>query len=254
MHSASAHRFVASLAHAALAAIVAAGLAACNPRAPGTNGDAGSAQTVPARPVRTADFGKAIAPADVHALVDWAVASGDYGDHPFAVIDKKNARIYVFSAEGRLIGASPVLVGFAHGDETIPGVGSKAIADVRPEERTTPAGRFVTAPGKNSLGDDVVWIDYDAAVAMHVVVTGVPAERRLERLASLDPAEHRISYGCVNLPAAFFHEVAAPAFATRGGIIYILPDTRRLDEVFPALAGSNGSVRAALPATPRDTG
>ena len=82
----------------------------------------------------------------------------------------------------------------------------------------------------------MVWIDYDAAVSMHVVITGTPGEQRLERLASPDPARHRISWGCVNLPAAFFHEVVQPSFAGRGGIVYILPDTRPLAEVFPALA------------------
>jgi hypothetical protein len=223
--------------------VLVAVLGACDPpQPPATVAEPATAQE---RPGRTADFGAAAAPADVRTLVNLVVAADDHGGRPFAAIDKKNARIYVFSAEGRLIDSAPVLVGLAPGDATVPGIGSKAIADVQPEERTTPAGRFVTMPGKNSLGDRVVWIDYDAAVAMHVVVTGVAAERRLERLASPDPAQHRISYGCINLPAAFFEKVAAPAFATRGGIIYILPDTRRLDEVFPALTATTTDAKAA---------
>ena len=40
-----------------------------------------------------------------------------------------------------------------------------------PEERTTPAGRFVAERGQNLRGEDVVWIDYDAAVLMHRVIT-----------------------------------------------------------------------------------
>ncbi|MDQ2733624.1 MAG: hypothetical protein M3Y55_01245 [Pseudomonadota bacterium] len=38
------------------------------------------------------------------------------------------------------------------------------------------------------------------------------------------------------MPTAFFNEVAAPHFAQRGGIVYILPDTRALGAVFPGLA------------------
>jgi hypothetical protein len=70
---------------------------------------------------------------------------------------------------------------------------------------------------------------------MHVVINDTPSERRLERLASDDPAERRISWGCVNLPPAFFAEVVRPAFATRGGIVYVLPETRPLESTFPRL-------------------
>ena len=34
----------------------------------------------------------------------------------FFVIDKRNARLYVFDRNGRLQGAAPVLLGLAHGD------------------------------------------------------------------------------------------------------------------------------------------
>ena len=172
----------------------------------------------------------------MHTLVDWVVESGDHGGRPFAAIDKLTAQVYVFSAAGRLLGASPVLVGFAPGDETVPGIGSKAIADIRPEERTTPAGRFVTVPGRNAEGKPVVWIDYDAAVSMHAVINDTPSERRLERLASPDPAEHRISWGCVNVPTVFFTDVVLPALKERGGIVYVLPDTKPLERFFPAAA------------------
>ncbi|HZV93269.1 MAG TPA: hypothetical protein VFF72_08625, partial [Caldimonas sp.] len=127
------------------------------------------------------------------------------------------------------------------------------IADIRPAERTTAAGRFVTVPGHDTKGHRVVWIDYAAGLSMHTVVTDVPAERRLQRMASADPAEHRISYGCVNLPARFFEDVAAPAFAKGRGVIYILPDTRRLEDVFPGLAGSTVARRPAAALLARAT-
>ncbi len=189
-------------------------------------------------PQRRADFGTAVAGVDARRLADWVVASADHGSRAFALVDKTQARLYVFAPNGRLVGESPVLLGLARGDDSAPGIGDKPIAQVRPEERTTPAGRFVTEPGKNLGGEDVIWVDYDAAVSMHSVRANVKSERRLERLESPDPAEHRISYGCINVPAAFYDSVAWPSFAEGGGMIYVLPETRPLVEVFPALRGN----------------
>ena len=52
-------------------------------------------------------FAHAAGPSDVpvvdaHALARTAVASGDNQGRPFAVVDKKNARLHVFGADGRL--------------------------------------------------------------------------------------------------------------------------------------------------------
>jgi len=187
-----------------------------------------------------ADFGTEHASADVRRLADWVVASRDHAERPFALVDKVQATLYVFAPTGRLIGASPILLGLARGDDSVHGVGDKPIAAVRPEERTTPAGRFVAEPGENLGGENVIWVDYDAAVSMHSVRANVKSERRLERLESPDPAEHRISYGCINVPAAFFASVAWPSLGASGGVIYVLPETRQLADVFPALrdAGS----------------
>lgn len=172
---------------------------------------------------------------DTAALVRRVLATRDHGGRTFAVIDKREAQLHVFAADGAAIGSAPVLLGHAIGDDSVPGIGTKAIADIRPEERTTPAGRFATAPGRNADGHSVVWLDYDEGLSMHVVIRGEKGERRLQRLASDDPAEHRISWGCVNLPAAFFRDVVKPAFAEAGGIVYVLPETRPLATAFPAL-------------------
>ena len=185
-----------------------------------------------------ADFGTLVPGADVRRVADWVVASADNGRRPFALVDKRQAIVYVFEPGGRLIAHSTVLLGLARGDDSEPGIGDKPIAAIRPDERTTPAGRFDAQPGKNLGGDNVIWVDYDAAVSMHAVRPIVASERRLQRLESPDPAEHRISYGCINLPKAFFASVAWPQFSAAGGMIYVLPETRSLSEVFPALRGT----------------
>ena len=72
-------------------------------------------------------------------------------------------------------------------------------------------------------------------IAMHTIVTNVPAEERERRMASPDPGEHRISYGCINFPPSFFADVVAPALARRGSVVHVLPDTRSLADVFASL-------------------
>jgi hypothetical protein len=79
----------------------------------------------------------------------------------------------------------------------------------------------------------VLWVDYADEIALHPVVTSHPKERRLQRLRSSAPEDHRITYGCINVPAAFYRDVVTKAFAGGDGVVYILPDTRPLEEVFP---------------------
>jgi hypothetical protein len=63
-------------------------------------------------------------------------------------------------------------------------------------------------------------------VSMHRVRPVDPAERRLERLASNDPTQRRISYGCINVPVAFFESVIVPLLGKQRGVVYVLPETR----------------------------
>lgn len=170
---------------------------------------------------------------DAQRLVRWAVASADHQGMPFAVIDKPAATIHVFGPGGDHAGSAPVLLGSALGDHSAPGIGQKPLSQVRPHERTTPAGRFVSEPGSNLQGHDIVWIDYEAAVSLHRV-RGAPAERRVQRLASPVLAERRISNGCVNAPTAFYNRHIAPWLGREAGVVYVLPDSEPFAAFFPA--------------------
>lgn len=193
-------------------------------------------------PQRQLDLaGETLSP-DALRLASWVVAVSDNGTRPFVVLDKLAARVVVFDAGGRLLGASPALLGYARGDDTVPGIGDRPIEDVRPEERTTPAGRFVASLGRNTLGEDVVWVDYDAAVSMHRVRLINPSERRARRLASATPDDNRISYGCVNLPVEFFDQVLWPTMRSQPGIVYVLPEHKALEQVFPGLTAPRPAV------------
>lgn len=181
------------------------------------------------------DPGKVAASPQARKLARWVVESGDNRGLPFAIIDKKNARVLVMNADGQTQGSSPVLLGLARGDHSVPGIGERKMADIRPDERTTPAGRFLAEHGRNAQGEDIVWVDYDAAVSMHRVRANNKVERRLERLASPTAADNRISYGCINVPAAFYDRVIVPTFHSHHAVVYVLPDVKPLAEVFTAL-------------------
>ena len=117
---------------------------------------------------------------------------------------------------------------------------------VLPEERTTPAGRFVGELGRNAHSEDVVWVDYDAAVSIHRVLTANPTERRLERLATPAVDDNRISYGCINVPVDFYEAKVRPVFAGRPAVIYILPEERSPSDVFALhRAAASGRMQTA---------
>ncbi|MBB1059771.1 hypothetical protein H4F98_04210 [Lysobacter spongiae] len=170
-------------------------------------------------------------------LAGWVVATRDTEGYPFAIMDKAAAQILVFGGDGRLIGAAPGLFGSAVGDHSAPGVAGLALREIPGRDRTTPAGRYVGGFGPSIDAGRVLWVDYDSAVSMHPTATGVPAEKRPERLASPTPDDNRITHGCINVEPGFYEHIVSPTFA-RGGVFYILPDKDSLAETFPEFAES----------------
>ena len=191
---------------------------------------------------RRADFGQQAPSSHAQEVADRVLQSADNQNLPFMVIDKLQARVYVFHADGRLRGATPALLGLAIGDHTVPGIGQRKLSSIRPDERTTPAGRFVASLDKDIHGVEVLWVDYDSSLSLHRVVPGTPKERRAQRLASPMPSERRITYGCINVPVRFYDEVVSPAFKGTYGVVYLLPETRPIREVFGFFADAD-SVR-----------
>jgi hypothetical protein len=172
-------------------------------------------------------------PEIVTRMAEWVIGSGDHSGLPFVIIDKVAARIFVYRADGQLRSAAPALLGFARGDNSAPGVGDREMSSIRPIDRTTPAGRFVASFGSASGQRKVLWVDYSTAISLHPVVTAHPKERRPQRLQSATPRDNRITYGCINVSAAFYEKVVRPTLKG-GGIVYILPEKKPLTEVFPA--------------------
>jgi hypothetical protein len=178
---------------------------------------------------------EAALPAAVQAAAIEVVQRGWNARGAFVVIDKRAAHLWLFGPEGSLrsVHDTPVLLGSAIGDDSAPGVGELPLWRIPPAWRTTPAGVFRAEHGRNLDGERVVWVDYDAAVSLHRVRAVNPAQRRLERLASPTPDDNRISYGCINVPAAFHDTVLAPALAAqRRPLIVVLPETRPATTLF----------------------
>lgn len=199
--------------------------------------------TAPQKPGPLADFGKTSAAPDVVHVANWVSYTHNAGRKSFVIIDKKQARMYVFDPQGKLRSSSTVLVGKAIGDQLVP-VGNTPISQLKESDKTTPAGRFLAAPGKDNHHADIIWIDYRNSLSIHRTASVSASERRGERMASDDPQEHRISNGCVNVPAGFYNGVLRPTVLKYGAYVYVLPETKAPQQVF----GSYDVPGAAKPA------
>jgi hypothetical protein len=179
-----------------------------------------------------ADFAGAPASSDARQIADWVIATGDNRSLPFVIVDKKATEVFVFDGHGRLSGASSALLGLARGDDSAPGVGDRKLSDIRPDERTTPAGRFVASLGYGLGKQDILWVDYKTALALHRVLAADSREHRLQRLAAPSARDHRITFGCINVPVSFYDRIVQPAFTGTSGVVYILPETKTIADVF----------------------
>ena len=171
----------------------------------------------------------------VAGLHAWIVHTHDHQGLPFALIDKRQAHLWIYDRQGALVEHAPVLLGSAVGDRSVPGIGERPLAQILPHERTTPAGRFFLEAGHNATGENVFWLDYDAAVSLHRVRPGGRNDRRLQRLSTATPADNRISYGCVNVPIAIYNRSIHALFGAHGGYAYVLPEVQSVQQTFPFL-------------------
>ncbi|MDO7833929.1 hypothetical protein Q4610_02615 [Sphingobium sp. HBC34] len=167
-------------------------------------------------------------------VADWIAASGDNHGLPYIIIDKQGAGAFLFDAKGKPLADAPTLVGIALGDDATPGIGAKSLAEIGPAEKTTPAGRFLAKFGVAAGRQKVLWVDYTTSVALHTIPPGNPKEKRRERMLSPAIDDNRITFGCINVPRLFYAKLA-PLFRRKGGYVYVTPDSKPIEEVFPRL-------------------
>lgn len=182
------------------------------------------------------DFGVHRVSADARLVAERVLELADHGGRPFAIVDKTDARIYVFDGIGRLSGASAALLGQTRGDHSSPEVGAHTEAGRVPvHERTTPSGRFVSEPGLNPDGEHLIWVDFSVALAIHRLRPGSVQLQREARLASSTPEDNRVSLGCVVVPPEFYDDVVRPALGRKQGVVYVLPEESSAKEMFDSL-------------------
>lgn len=191
---------------------------------------------------------------DARKIADWAVHTGDHKGLPFIIVDKLYAKAYAFDPSGRLISATPVLIGMGVGDTFPAGVLDMNMHQTLPSQRITPAGRFFAEEDRNLKGQPVLWVDYDAGIAIHKLSPKKTAQRRHERMASPYPADHRITFGCINVPPAWYEKVVTRHFGRKGGIVYVLPDQAPLNAVFKSYDMSSTVAQAPAQPAPSNVG
>jgi hypothetical protein len=167
-------------------------------------------------------------------VVTWISSARDNGRLPYIVIDKPAATMFLFNAKGKQLAKAPVLLGIALGDDATPGIGSKNLSEIGPAEKTTPAGRFLARYGIAAGKQKVLWVDYATSVAIHTIPTGKPKEQRVKRMLSPTGDDNRITFGCINVPKAAYAKVQQQ-FGKKGGYVYVMPDVKPVEDVFPRL-------------------
>ncbi|MDB5743190.1 MAG: hypothetical protein JWR68_1505 [Polaromonas sp.] len=172
------------------------------------------------------------ASADARYAADWIAGNADNQNMPFVIVDKKHARMFVFEADGQLRGTTAVLLGAGPGDASIPGIAGRAPASLQLHERTTPAGRFVSEPGRNLTGEDIIWVDYAAKIAIHRLRPDAARQQRADRLASSLADVKRVTLGCIVVPVGFYENVVRPALGKRYGVVYVLPEDGAAHRMF----------------------
>jgi hypothetical protein len=190
---------------------------------------------------------------EVQATARWIAASHDNAGMYFLLLDKVNAQVYFFHPRGYLVATAPALLGMGKGDKMLV-PNTAPMSAIPPQKRITPAGRYVSRLAIDSHGKELLVIDYDASLSLHPVVKGTPVEHRAQRLASPTAEDNRISFGCINVPPAFYANVVSPALTNTRGVVYILPETSPAGQVFGfQYDGTTAPATAAVPALPAGT-
>ena len=194
-----------------------------------------------ALPVNAPLFRLQSASAEVQATANWVAASKDNKGLPFIVVDKVNAQIYSFTPFAQLKATAPVLLGMGKGDVALVPQDAPMSA-MPPDKRITPAGRYQSYLVRDNHNKVVLLVDGPNLITIHPVAKGTPAQRRAERLASVTSGDNRISFGCINVPPAFFANVVDPDFRPRQGIVYVLPEKTTAAQLFGFQPPTTGAV------------
>ncbi|MCG8344345.1 MAG: hypothetical protein MI685_04160, partial [Chlorobiales bacterium] len=131
--------------------------------------------------------------------------------------------VFVFDQKGKFVAAGPVLLGISKKDRIDPKTLNYRLSQITADKRVTPSGRYTAVIGKDHRGKELLWVDYEYAIALHPVAN-VPGQNRKTRLKTKTHKDNRITWGCINVSPILFKTVISPIFKERGGIVYVLPE------------------------------
>ena len=144
----------------------------------------------------------------------------------FIIADKQAGMIHAFNADGSLLVQDSALFGKDIGDKV-------STSSFKGGPKITPAGKFTLKVSENTgyAGGYVLGLEetFDTSenswVAIHAAYLGNTGEKRLERLASADAKDKRISYGCINTTHETFLNKFKPNLNKfDGGMVFVLPE------------------------------
>ncbi len=152
----------------------------------------------------------------------WIRQTHDNNGQRYVIADKAAGTIHIMDAAGNELATAPALYGKRTGDGMSLG--------------ETPAGVFMlhnqSAP--HSYGGDLqqfATAPNGDIYAVHRVLTN-NNQNRQGRLDTPTAADNRVSLGCINIPADIYNQYLNKGFQ---GKLYVLPDQKKLSEVFPGL-------------------
>jgi hypothetical protein len=149
-------------------------------------------------------------------LLSWIAQTGNHAGAPYVVVDKRQARAWVFDAQHRLLGASPALLGLTVGDREAADITQRDVTRLSKDARITPAGRFASEPGVNLQGEDVIWLDYAAGLALHRVRPGSGPELAPASLGSRGGQCAARVHGLRGAAGGFLRACAQAGVGSRG--------------------------------------
>ena len=173
------------------------------------------------------------------------------GDHDFIMIDKTLGKIIVFH-EGKPVWTGAALTGRSPLDSytaailALPESHKFATA-----EKITPAGRFTVRRTQDDEEGTVFELDEVHGngwyLALHRIWTGIPSERRMQRLLSPESADKHITFGCINVSTETMRYLTTHLPEKDRTPLYILP----MDQALTASLLEMGKAEAALTAALR---
>lgn len=146
---------------------------------------------------------------EVRQLAQRAVFSQDHRGLPFLVVDKVRARLFAFDANGDLLASTPVLLGASHADA--------------PGSAATPAGRFEAYRPSQAPDGGLRWVSPNGELLLRGADSVLTPGRAMQRLASPQLEDRRISDGSLHVSPAFFQRYLA-GLRTQRSVAYVLPE------------------------------